>query len=92
MKKAKDKFSKKAKREELKCANKQKNNQLMCTKIRNVFENRLEKQNGTFQQRWLLKSQTLFQRTPFLNSKRISNDSEHSSMKKYKPFRTSKRK
>ena len=39
----------KAKKEELECANKQKNNQLMCTKIRNAFENILTKQNDTFQ-------------------------------------------
>ena len=40
----------------------------------------------------VVKSLTLFKRTPLLSSKRISNDFEHSSMKKYKPFRTSKRK
>ena len=87
-----EQIQQKAEKEELECANKQKNNQLMCTKIRNIFENILMKQNDTFQQRWLLKSLTLFQRTPLSNYKRISNNSEHSSMKKCKHFQTSKRK
>ena len=78
----------KAEKEELECANKQKNNQLMCTKIRNTFEDILMKQNDTFQQKLLLKVwhcsrerlswvANAFQTTLSIHQWRNANLSEH---------------